>query len=203
MAKTKKASKTSRKAKATTSRKATASKTKRKTASPKKKATVKKKAAKKTAAKKKATEKKSTASARGKAASRTSETDEVTMDRRDAQCGERRQTADRRGDDRPVPVERRELKRREKVVRRRQIDPTTCERDYTVEEVEFMQALDEYKRKSGRMFPTCSEILEVICGIGYSKQPVTTSQADGPDFAPPAPPAPSAEPFEESLATLV
>ncbi len=57
-----------------------------------------------------------------------------------------------------------------KVQRRRQIDPTTCERDYSVEEVEFMQALDEYKRRNGRMFPTCSEILEVIRGLGYSKQ---------------------------------
>jgi hypothetical protein len=73
---------------------------------------------------------------------------------------------DRRSDERrkqnsPVSVERR------KVPRRRQIDPTTCERDYTDEEVEFMQALDAYKRRSGRMFPTCSEILEVIRDMGY------------------------------------
>lgn len=53
--------------------------------------------------------------------------------------------------------------------RRRQIDPTTCERDYSGDEVEFMTALDTYKRKSGRMFPTCSEILEVIRSLGYSK----------------------------------
>ncbi len=61
------------------------------------------------------------------------------------------------------------LERRKKVQRRRQIDPTTCERDYSLEEVEFMNALDDYKRKSGRMFPTCSEILEVIHAIGYVK----------------------------------
>jgi hypothetical protein len=30
-----------------------------------------------------------------------------------------------------------------------------------------MQAIDRYKRSSGRMFPTCSEILEVIRGLGY------------------------------------
>ena len=58
---------------------------------------------------------------------------------------------------------------RKKVQRRRQIDPTTCERDYTTDEVEFMRALDEYKRNSGRMFPTCSEILEVLLGLGYAK----------------------------------
>jgi hypothetical protein len=61
------------------------------------------------------------------------------------------------------------LERRTKVKRRRQIDPTTCERDYSVEEVEFMNAMDEYKRKNGRMFPTCSEVLEVIRNMGYVK----------------------------------
>ena len=56
-----------------------------------------------------------------------------------------------------------------KTKRRRQIDPTTCERDYSEMEIEFMQAMDEYKRASGRMFPTCSEILEVLRNIGYRK----------------------------------
>ena len=32
-----------------------------------------------------------------------------------------------------------------------------------------MNALDDYKRKSGRMFPTCSEVLEVIYSLGYVK----------------------------------
>jgi hypothetical protein len=58
---------------------------------------------------------------------------------------------------------------RRKKSRRRQIDPTTCERDYNNDEIEFMHALDHYKRVNGRMFPTCSEILEVIRGLGYSK----------------------------------
>ncbi len=58
---------------------------------------------------------------------------------------------------------------RRKQQRRRQIDPTTCERDYNDEEILFMQALDAYKRSSGRMCPTCSEILEVIRGLGYIK----------------------------------
>ena len=61
------------------------------------------------------------------------------------------------------------LDRRQKIQRRRQIDPTTCERDYSLEEIEFMNALDEYKRNSGRMFPTCSEILEVFRNLGYTK----------------------------------
>jgi len=89
---------------------------------------------------------------------------------------DRRASSDRRGNDRrkasvPVAVERRKVERRQKVARRRQIDPTTCERDYSDDEVEFMNALDDYKRKSGRMFPTCSEVLEVLRDLGYGKLP--------------------------------
>jgi hypothetical protein len=65
--------------------------------------------------------------------------------------------------------ERRESPRRNKVERRRQIDPTTCERDYQPDEVEFMKAMDDYKRRSGRQFPTWSEVLEVIRDLGYRK----------------------------------
>jgi hypothetical protein len=85
--------------------------------------------------------------------------------------------------DDPVAIDRRRKDRREstpeaapvvkgetrKVQRRRQIDPTTCERDYSDDEIEFMHALDDYKRANGRMFPTCSEILEVVRKIGYHK----------------------------------
>lgn len=53
--------------------------------------------------------------------------------------------------------------------RRRFVDPTTCERDYSQAEVEFMQAMQDYKLKSGRMFPTWSEVLEVLHALGYEK----------------------------------
>jgi hypothetical protein len=53
--------------------------------------------------------------------------------------------------------------------RRRFVDPTTCERDYSKAELEFMLAMNEYKKKSGRMFPTWSEVLEVLRGLGYEK----------------------------------
>ena len=55
--------------------------------------------------------------------------------------------------------------------RRRFVDPTTCERDYSTAELEFMQAMQEYKQKSGRMFPTWSEVLEVLRDLGYRKPP--------------------------------
>lgn len=75
-----------------------------------------------------------------------------------------------------VPAPREFNAPRRKKQRRRQIDPTTCERDYNDEEIVFMQALDEYKRSSGRMFPTCSEILEVVRGLGYIKLTEEESQ---------------------------
>ena len=110
----------------------------------------------------------------------------VTIDRR----GKDRRNTDRRAKHEPVAVERRHLERRAKVSRRRQIDPTTCERDYTPEEVEFMSALEQYKRRSGRMFPTCSEVLEVLKGLGYEKrsdwplsQPASTEAATLPNLS--------------------
>lgn len=64
---------------------------------------------------------------------------------------------------------------RRKVERRRQIDPTTCERDYSQDEIEFMSAMDDYKRRSGRQFPTWSEVLEVLRSMGYRKVAEPTS----------------------------
>lgn len=74
---------------------------------------------------------------------------------------------------------------RRKKQRRRHIDPTTCERDYNDQEVEFMRAMDDYKRNSGRMFPTCSEVLEVIRSLGYFQ--LTSTQADEMGFSEAAP----------------
>ncbi len=82
---------------------------------------------------------------------------------------------DRRGNERrkrtiPVALERRSGKdRRLQGERRRQIDPTTCERDYTDEEILFMKAMDQYKRENRRPFPTWSEVLEVLRALGYRK----------------------------------
>lgn len=54
--------------------------------------------------------------------------------------------------------------------RRRLVDPATCERDYSDAEMEFMLAMQEYKKRSGRMFPTWSEVLEVLQALGYHKR---------------------------------
>ncbi len=77
----------------------------------------------------------------------------------------------------PSGEERRKTPRR-KVERRRMIDPTTCERDYSLDEIEFMRAMDDYKRKSGRMFPTWSEVLEVVRSLGYARPETAATAAE-------------------------
>lgn len=66
-----------------------------------------------------------------------------------------------------------------KLSRRRHIDPTTCEREYGADELEFMKALDDYKRSSGRMFPTCSEVLEVVRSLGYVRMSSEMAECSG------------------------
>lgn len=84
----------------------------------------------------------------------------MTIDRRN-------QPSERRGGD-PNALDVGVMKNpRRKKQRRRHIDPTTCERDYSDPEIEFMRAMDDYKHRSGRMFPTCSEVLEVVRDLGY------------------------------------
>ncbi len=84
--------------------------------------------------------------------------------------GGERSANDRRKKTIPVAVDRRSgSDRRDQGERRRQIDPTTCERDYNNDEIEFMKAMDQYKRENRRPFPTWSEVLEVLRAMGYRK----------------------------------
>jgi hypothetical protein len=80
---------------------------------------------------------------------------------------------DRRKRNIPVAKDRRRAenaaKARENSGRRRLIDPTTCERDYSDEETDFMKAMDRYKRDNRRPFPTWSEVLEVLRSLGYRR----------------------------------
>jgi hypothetical protein len=98
---------------------------------------------------------------------RTPSSDVAVADRR---SGERRQQIDRRQHSIPGALERRSGRdRREKGERRRQVDPTTCEKDYSDEEILFMKAMEQYKRSNRRPFPTWSEVLEVLRSLGYRK----------------------------------
>jgi hypothetical protein len=89
------------------------------------------------------------------------------------QAKDRRHVNERRKAQIPVAIDRRKTERR-LGERRRQVDPTTCERDYTDEEISFMKAMEEYKADFARPFPTWSEVLEVLKSLGYRKVAGTT-----------------------------
>lgn len=93
-----------------------------------------------------------------------------TADPKVATTDRRKGGVDRRKRSIPVALDRRSGQdRRNQGERRRQIDPTTCERDYSDEEIAFMKAMDQYKRDNRRPFPTWSEVLEVLRALGYRK----------------------------------
>ena len=68
-------------------------------------------------------------------------------------------------------VDRRlELDRRRGPGRRRSDDRKSAEEgQLTDEQFEFLLAIDEYKRKNARPFPTWTEVLEIIKALGYRK----------------------------------
>ncbi len=65
--------------------------------------------------------------------------------------------------------ERTRPERRARKERRRRIDPTTFEKQYTDDELEFMNAMQHFKEQTGRSFPTHGEVLRVASSLGYRK----------------------------------
>jgi hypothetical protein len=57
--------------------------------------------------------------------------------------------------------------RQPKKERRRRIDPTTFDKQYTDAEMEFMNAVQRFKEQSGRAFPSYGEVLKVAVQLGY------------------------------------
>jgi hypothetical protein len=99
-------------------------------------------------------------------------------------------TVERRKRNIPVVMDRRgeDGERRGEVgERRRQVDPTTCEREYTDDEIDFMKAMDQYKRDNRRPFPTWSEVLEVLMALGYRRvaEPTNLPGNSRPTIVPP------------------
>jgi hypothetical protein len=58
---------------------------------------------------------------------------------------------------------------RNKKKRRPPTDHIPRERLDIEEDIELMEAMAYYKRDNGRQFPTWSEVLEVLCALGYRK----------------------------------
>ena len=68
-----------------------------------------------------------------------------------------------------APTPRAPSERRAKKDRRRRIDPTTFEKQYTDDELEFMNAMQRFKMQSGKSFPSHGEVLRVAFSLGYRK----------------------------------
>ncbi len=93
----------------------------------------------------------------------------------------------RAGQDRRASVVDRRLglDRRRGPGKRRTDDRRTAEEgEMSDEQFEFLMAIDEYKKKNTRPFPTWTEVLEVIKALGYRKVAApqslnSSSNADG------------------------
>jgi hypothetical protein len=59
--------------------------------------------------------------------------------------------------------------RRARKERRRRIDPTTFEKQYTEDELEFMNAMQQFKVQSCKSFPSHGDVLQVAFSLGYRK----------------------------------
>ncbi len=104
---------------------------------------------------------------------------DVVPDPRDRRVGNRRAGGDRRaGREAPPGVERRGGERRGED---RRSDPPDIElyrgserriNEYPLspEELEFINAVNAYKQRHGRPFPTWSEVLHIVRALGYEKR---------------------------------
>lgn len=84
----------------------------------------------------------------------------------------------REGRLRPLPIEEAEPSaaglvpgpgRPPRKERRRRIDPTTFEKQYNVDELEFMNAMQHFKVQSCKTFPSYGDVLNVAYELGYRK----------------------------------
>jgi hypothetical protein len=97
----------------------------------------------------------------------------IGLERRD-----RAETSPSTPGDRPMqpPLERRARKER-----RKRIDPTTFEKQYTSDEIEFMNAVQQFKTRHCKSFPSHGDVLRVAISLGYrrpAKQDDDDSTAD-------------------------
>jgi len=73
----------------------------------------------------------------------------------------------RRGGDRRAAQDRRYALRRKED--QEAFQKRVEEGELTLEEIEFVRAIDRYKRKFSRPFPTWSEILAIVKELGYTR----------------------------------
>ena len=70
--------------------------------------------------------------------------------------------------------------RRARRERRKRIDPTTFEKQYTEDELEFMNAMQRFKERTGKAFPTHGEVIRVAISLGY-RMPIAEEPSSSRD----------------------
>ncbi len=88
--------------------------------------------------------------------------------------------ADRRVGDRRTGLER----RRGAGIRREEERRSAEEGEMTPEQFEFVMAIEAYKRVNKKLFPTWTEVLEVIEQLGYEKTKLRTIDLENVPEAP-------------------
>ncbi len=84
----------------------------------------------------------------------------------DRRFGKRRPRGSEKDSRAPAQVVRERRVRKE---RRRRVDPITFEKQYTQDELEFMNAMQRFKERSGKAFPSHGEVIKVAVSLGYRK----------------------------------
>src|SRR5260370_42399861 len=69
--------------------------------------------------------------------------------------------------------------RRVKKDRRRRIDPTTFEKQYTDAALDFINAMQRFKESSGTSFPTHGDVLKRAAALGYRRRIVEREGGEG------------------------
>ena len=90
----------------------------------------------------------------------------------DRRQGDRRQAADRRsGYDRRGGGDRRRSpgRRADDIEEHRKVERRINEYPMSDEELEFIKAVNDYKQRYNKPFPTWSEILHILKSLGYSR----------------------------------
>lgn len=95
-----------------------------------------------------------------------------------------RRTGLERRADRPAPAAAEPSQRRQKKDRRKRIDPTTFEKQYTPAEIEFMTAMQRFKVQTGKAFPSHAEVLGVARSLGYRRSNDIPPDDDREDVEP-------------------
>lgn len=118
------------------------------------------------------------------------QTDGVARDVVDRRAGlDRRQRSreesgytgpERRAADRRTGLER----RRGAGIRREEDRRSAEEGEMTAEQFEFVMAIETYKKVNKKLFPTWTEVLEVITQLGYKKVEARTLKLDSVPEAP-------------------